>query len=66
VISSHVMTLVEQLCDHVAIVNAGRVVAAGPRLELAPEGQLEDVFVRLVGGRDVEEEALGWLGSSSD
>ena len=66
VISSHVMTLVEQLCDHVAIVHAGRVVAAGPRQELAPEGQLEDVFVRLVGGRDVGEEALGWLGSSSD
>ena len=66
VLSSHVMALVEQLCDHVAIINQGRVAAAGTREEVAPDGKLEERFVDLVGGRDVAEEALGWLGSSSD
>lgn len=66
VLSSHVMALVEQLCDHVAIVDRGRVVAAGPVAEVAPAGDLEEVFVELVGARDLGEEALPWLGSSSD
>ncbi len=30
VFSSHVMEVVERLCDHVAVVHAGRVVATGP------------------------------------
>ena len=34
VISSHVMALVEQLCDHVAVIAGGRVVAAGPLAEV--------------------------------
>ena len=29
VLSSHVMALVEQLCDHVAVIDKGKVVAAG-------------------------------------
>ena len=66
VLSSHVMALVEQLCDHVAIVDRGRVVAAGTVAEVAAGRRLEDVFVDLVGGRELGEEALPWLGSSSD
>jgi ABC-2 type transport system ATP-binding protein len=66
VLSSHVMALVEQLCDHVAVVHQGRVVAAGRLDDVAPDGQLEERFVSLVGGREVGEEALEWLGSSSD
>lgn len=66
VLSSHVMALVEQLCDHVAIVHRGRVVVAGPVDEVARGGDLEDVFVGLVGAREPGEEALPWLGSSSD
>ena len=66
VVSSHVMALVEQLCDHVAIIDHGRVVAAGGIAEVAGEGSLEDRFVHLVGGQDVGQEALSWLRSSSD
>ncbi len=66
VLSSHVMALVEQLCDHVAIVAHGQVVDAGPLAEVAGDGSLEDRFVHLVGAREVGEGALGWLGSSSD
>lgn len=66
VLSSHVMALVEQLCDHVAIIDRGRVVAAGTVAAVAGGRSLEDVFIDLVGGRELGEEALPWLGSSSD
>lgn len=65
VLSSHVMVLVEQLCDHVAIVHNGRVLTAGPIAQLAGRGELEDTFLRLVGRPDPDEEVLAWLGSSS-
>ena len=65
VLSSHVMALVEQLCDHVAIIDRGRVVAAGTVAAVAGGRSLEDVFVDLVGGRELGEEALPWLGFSS-
>ncbi|SHF43423.1 ABC transporter ATP-binding protein [Streptoalloteichus hindustanus] len=63
VLSSHVMTLVEQLCDHVAVIAGGRVVASGP-VELVRGGQsLEAAFVHLVGGRTGGAEGLSWLAS---
>lgn len=62
VLSSHVMALVEQLCDHVAVVDRGTVVAAGP-LDAVRGGQtLEDAFVGLVGGgRTATMTELSWL-----
>jgi ABC-2 type transport system ATP-binding protein len=63
VISSHVMTLVEQLCDHVAIVAQGRIVADGTLAEVRAGGTLEDRFVELVGLTDINEEDLQWIGS---
>ena len=56
VFSSHVMEVVERLCDHVAVVHAGRVVAGGPTAELCHGRRLEDVFVELV-GRGFDEDA---------
>ena len=66
VFSSHVMELVERLCDRVAVVDRGRLVASGPLDEVRGSGSLEDAFVRLVGGGERTQEGLGWLGSSSD
>lgn len=43
VLSSHVMALVERVCDTVAIMVQGRVVAEGPLDEVRGEGSLEDV-----------------------
>ncbi|CAN5686724.1 hypothetical protein BH20ACT1_BH20ACT1_08060 [soil metagenome] len=64
VLSSHVMDLVERLCDQVAVMHAGRVVAAG-RLDDVRDGRsLEDAFVDLVGARDLDKGALGWFGPS--
>jgi ABC-2 type transport system ATP-binding protein len=60
-LTSHVLEVVERLCDHVAIINAGRIVAEGSMDDLrAGTHTLEEVFVRTV-GRDREYEGLEWL-----
>jgi ABC-2 type transport system ATP-binding protein len=67
VFSSHVTDVVERLCDRVAVISRGRIVAAGTLAEVAEGGDLRKAFFRLVGAReDVGLEELGWLGSSSD
>ncbi|WP_283135934.1 ABC transporter ATP-binding protein [Rhizohabitans arisaemae] len=63
IISSHVMALVEQLCDHVGVISDGRVVAAGPLADVRGAGTLEDAFVDLVGARTGGTEGLAWLTS---
>lgn len=51
-ISSHLLSEVERLCDRLAILDEGRVVAQGPVGEIVREGEeLEDAFVRLVAER---------------
>ena len=52
VFSSHVMQEVSALCDHIVIIAAGRVVAAGSEAALlakAGADSLEDAFVSLTG-----------------
>ena len=64
VFSSHVMDTVERLCDHVAILDQGRLVASGATDDVRGGRPLEDVFVELVGaGRDGDA-GLSWLGAS--
>lgn len=60
-LTSHVLEVVERLCDRVAIINEGRIVADGTLNELRSGTEtLEDLFVRVVGGtRPVEN--LEWL-----
>ncbi|MBB5080345.1 ABC transporter ATP-binding protein [Nonomuraea endophytica] len=61
VLSSHVMALVEQLCDHVAVIDKGRVAAAGPLDEVRGARSLEDTFVELVGDQSNGIKELSWL-----
>jgi ABC-2 type transport system ATP-binding protein len=61
VFSSHVMPLVELLCDTVAVVAKGKVVAQGPLDEVRGDGSLEDAFVHLVGGSRMADAGLSWL-----
>ncbi|WP_237185874.1 ABC transporter ATP-binding protein [Rothia nasimurium] len=63
IISSHVMDLVQRLCDHVAIMNAGRILASGTVEQVRGGVTLEERFVELVGGRVVSE-GISWLQSS--
>lgn len=65
VFSSHVMDVVERLCDRIVIIDQGKVRAEGTVAEVAGGKRLQDAFVDLVGGRDLEDGSLGWLGSSS-
>jgi ABC-2 type transport system ATP-binding protein len=62
VFSSHVMDLVERLCDHVGVIHEGRVVATGPTDELRGGRRLEEAFIDVVGASDVDDGALSWLG----
>ncbi|MET1005108.1 MAG: ABC transporter ATP-binding protein, partial [Propionibacteriaceae bacterium] len=61
VISSHVMALVERLCDRVAVVNDGQVIAEGTVAEVQAGGTLESAFVSLVGAPIPVGGALSWL-----
>jgi len=63
--SSHVMELVEQVCDHVAIIDKGRIVVTGPTSQVRGHKTLQQAFIDLVGARATDEEVLSWLGSSS-
>jgi ABC-2 type transport system ATP-binding protein len=63
--SSHVMELVEQICDHVSIIDKGKIVATGTIDEVRGGKTLQRAFIDLVGPRAKDEEVLSWLGSSS-
>lgn len=63
IVSSHVMDLVQRMCDHVAVVSGGRLLAAGTVDEVRGDASLEDKFVELVGGRNTTE-GLEWLRTS--
>ena len=61
-LSSHVMALVEQLCDTVAVMAKGEVVAEGPLDQVRGSRSLEETFVELVGVElEGEQEGLSWL-----
>ncbi|WP_312178478.1 ABC transporter ATP-binding protein [Arthrobacter sp.] len=63
IVSSHVMDLVQRMCDHVAVVAGGNVLAAGTVDEVRAGRSLEETFVQLVGGRSTSE-GLAWLRTS--
>ncbi|KAA9088953.1 ABC transporter ATP-binding protein [Microbacterium radiodurans] len=64
VFSSHVLDVVERLCDRVAIIAGGALVAEGAVAELAHGESLQDAFIDIVGGRELAEGDLSWLSSS--
>ena len=63
--SSHVMELVEQVCDHVSIIDKGKIVVTGTIDEVRGGKTLQRAFIDLVGPRATDQEVLSWLGSSS-
>ena len=64
--SSHVMELVEQVCDHVSIIDKGHIVATGTIDEVRGGKTLQRAFIDLVGSGAGGQEGLSWLGSSSN
>ncbi|MGW8486721.1 ABC transporter ATP-binding protein [Streptomyces sp. NPDC055886] len=66
VFSSHVMELVESLCDWVAVMAAGRIKAQGTLAEVRGDApSLQNAFLELVGagGREAGD-SLDWLGGT--
>ena len=61
IFSSHVMAVVERLCSHVAILAEGRIRVGGTLAEVRQDASLEEVFVRVVGGRTATGSELAWL-----
>ncbi len=62
-LNSHLLTEVEQVCDRVAVVDHGRVVALGTLDELLTHGT---VRLRLTGLAPLERASLGRFGSVDD
>ena len=55
-LTSHVLEVVERLCDRLAIINRGRILVEGTLNELRAQAaesssSLEEIFVRVVGAR---------------
>jgi ABC-2 type transport system ATP-binding protein len=65
VLSSHVMELVESLCDELAVVAQGHVLVSGTLDEVKAGSTLQQRFLDLVGFTAAGEESLAWLRSSS-
>jgi ABC-2 type transport system ATP-binding protein len=65
VLSSHSMDLIQRICDSVAIIVSGRLLASGTMQQVREGGTLEDRFVELAGGRKAAE-GMEWLHSFSD
>jgi ABC-2 type transport system ATP-binding protein len=65
--TSHVLDVVERLCDEVAVIDRGRIVAQGTldeirrQREVGSDATLEDVFLKLVAA-DVKRQDLSWIG----
>ncbi len=65
--TSHVLDVVERLCDEVTVIDRGRIVAQGTLDEIRAQralgggATLEDVFLKLVQA-DVRREDLSWIG----
>jgi ABC-2 type transport system ATP-binding protein len=66
-LTSHILEVVERLCDHIGVIHKGRLVAQGPidslRKGAAAGETLETMFLRLVGATEVSPSHLDWLGA---
>ena len=59
---SHLLPVVEELCDRIGIINNGRLIAVGTIDEIVAQsgtGTLEEAFIALTGGL-VNDELLAW------
>jgi ABC-2 type transport system ATP-binding protein len=61
-LTSHILEIVERLCDHIGVIAKGRLVAQGPIAELGHGAgrSLEEIFLDLVGGAEMKP-MLDWI-----
>ena len=61
-ICSHILPIVEELCDRIGIINEGRLIALGTIKEIIAQTEtntLEEAFIAITGGVE-EKELLAW------
>jgi ABC-2 type transport system ATP-binding protein len=61
-ICSHILPVVEELCDRIGIINQGRLIALGTVDEIIAKAEtktLEEAFIAITGGVE-EKELLAW------
>jgi ABC-2 type transport system ATP-binding protein len=61
-ICSHILPVVEELCDRIGIINQGRLIAVGTVDEIKAQTKtktLEEAFIAITGGVE-EKELLAW------
>ena len=61
-ICSHILPVVEELCDRIGIINQGRLIAVGTVDEIIAKAEtktLEEAFIAITGGVQ-EKELLAW------
>jgi len=62
-LTSHILEIVERLCDHIGIIRQGRLVAQGPIADLGggSGGTLEERFLSLIGAERGPQVTFDWL-----
>lgn len=64
-LTSHILEVVERLCDHIGVIDHGRLVSQGSIEDLRAGGEtgqtLEELFLGLVGAGEGEGPELPWL-----
>ncbi len=61
-LSTHVMDVVERVCDHIGVIRNGQIVLSGPIADVRAGRSLEDAFIDAVGAGDAATADLDWLG----
>lgn len=68
-LTSHILEIVEKLCDHLAIIHEGRLISSGPQAQIlsrlhgsSPAGtaSLEEAFIQIVGQQRATRQ-LSWM-----
>src|SRR6187549_2101993 len=64
-LTSHILEIVERLCDHIGVIQKGRLVAQGPVADLRSASgggkSLEELFLDLIGAEHAHAPTLDWL-----
>jgi ABC-2 type transport system ATP-binding protein len=64
-LTSHILEIVERLCDHIGVIHQGKLVAQGPleqlRAGVGVDKTLEEVFLELVGAQATQAHTLDWF-----
>ncbi|MEE4273132.1 MAG: ABC transporter ATP-binding protein [Thermoanaerobaculales bacterium] len=65
-LTSHILEIVERLCEEIAVIDDGRIIARGTlddlREQAGPTASLEQLFLELVGRGEDDDRSLSWLG----